>query len=208
MLHFLSCRPMPKQVSRPRIIHKPLQTYDNDAERPSRHQHAIPAHQQEAANDHSFSFTRERLVPISSKKPSRLKVDPERDLQEQLQAYDDDDDDNDNEERESRHRYEIPEHQEESVDDDSFSFTRERLVPIPSKKTSRPKVDHERGDRQQRTMQHTTTTYTRELSPPPPRSKARAPANYRPPSPRQDVMAHTSRLVSARWRSATTPLRL
>ncbi len=97
---------------------------------------------------------------------------------------------------------------QEELNSHAFSFSRDRLVPITPKQSNRSKIHGARASHQQQIIQRPMTYHSREPSPPPPRSSARVAPKNRPPIPRQHVAADTSRTVSSRWESATTPLRL
>ena len=126
----------------------------------------------------------------------------------------------------------------EEVNPHAFSFSRDRLVPIVPKPAGRPKNSHGRSNHQPQTVERPAVHRTRDISPPsihqpqiverattyrtrdvspslsppsppPPLSfKARVAAKSRASSARHHGAGDSSRTVSSRWTSATTPLDL
>lgn len=131
--------------------------------------------------------------------------------QQQLQVYDDY-----HEERRPRRQPEIEEYLPEyRADEHAFSFSRDRLIPIAPKPSSRKTPSHNRPIQQAQTVERPMTHRTRSISTPspppsvPPLSfKARVEAKHRAPSVCHHVTADPPRAVSSRWMSATTPLEL
>ena len=97
---------------------------------------------------------------------------------------------------------------DEEYNPHAFSFTRDRLVPLPSK-PKKSKVGQRREFSEPPMIPPPRSHYTREASPPPPpRSRARTTASHRTPPLQHHVTSEPTRSISSRWASATTPLRL
>ena len=124
------------------------------------------------------------------------------------------------EEMPSRHQLQIEEEDdlEEEADAHAFSFSRDKLVPIAPKQKKRSKVYHDNEDHQPHMIprprtQHSKTTRTVSTPTPPPppppvQPIPRTVSSYRPPPTRRHAPSESSRSVSSRWSSATTPLEL